>query len=127
MSSYLRLTVISLASFVLTCNAAMAAGVGAGKSFHGPTGLQLYSLRDLQKAEGMAAMLDKAQSLGFKYVEVAGTGDMSLAEFKKQLDQRGLVPISSLLAYERFRDDVESVAKDAEALGIQYVGCASIP
>ena len=131
MSNSLRLVVISLASSVLLCGVSMAAdavaGVVAGKCFKGPTGLQLYSLRDMQSAKGVAATLDKAKSLGFKYVEVAGLGGLSPAEFKKELDQRGLVPIGCHFPYERLRDDVEGVAKDAKALGLQYAGCAWIP
>ena len=127
MSSFLRLVVISLASSVLVCGVSMATDVGTGKCFQGPTGLQLYSLRDMQSAKGVPATLDKVKSLGFKYVEVAALGDLSPTEFKKELDQRGLVPIGSHFPYERFRDDVEGVAKDAKALGLKYAGCAWIP
>lgn len=127
MSCYLRLMAVALVSFVLVGSLAVAAEVGAGKSFRGPTGLQLYSLRDMQKAEGTIAMLDKTKAFGFKFVEVAGMGDVSPADFKKQLDQRGLVPIGSHFPYERLRDDIEGVAKEAKALGLEYAGCAWIP
>ena len=126
MLNLLRLTVMALESLVLTCGVAMAGDVGVGKSFHGPTGLQLYSLRDMQQAQGVAATLDKAKSFGFKYVEVAALGNLSPAEFKSQLDQRGLVPIGSHFPYARLRDDIEGVARDAKALGLPYAGCAWI-
>ena len=116
---------MAAASVFLASPAAAAAGdVGTSKSYHGPTGLQLYSLRDMQTAEGVEATLDKAVALGFKYVEVADLGKFSPAEFKQQLDRRGLVPIGRHFSYEQLRDDVESVARDAKALGIPYVGCA---
>jgi sugar phosphate isomerase/epimerase len=111
---------------VFACNLALADEVGVSKSFKGPTGLQLYSLRDMQKAKGVPATLDQTKSFGFKYVEVAGLGDLSPAEFKVQLDKRGLVPIGSHFPYARLRDDIEGVARDAKALGIPYVGCAWI-
>jgi sugar phosphate isomerase/epimerase len=123
---------IILLGLVLGCSmaiaerVAVAEGVGTSRSFHGPTGLQLYSLRDMQQADGVTAMLDKARAFGFKYVEVAGLGNLSPAEFKTQLDQRGLVPIGCHFPYARLRDDIQGVVRDAKALGLPYVGCAWI-
>jgi sugar phosphate isomerase/epimerase len=126
MSIVLRLNVMALVLPVLACGMAVAADVGVSKCFKGPTGLQLYSLRDMQKSQGVAATLDAAKAFGFKYVEVADLGGLSPAEFKTQLDQRGLVPVGSHFPYARLRDDVEGVARDAKALGLPYVGCAWI-
>jgi sugar phosphate isomerase/epimerase len=126
MSHSLRCIVFALALLTLVSRAAMAGEVGQGKSFKGPTGLQLYSLREMADKEGITAMLDKTKSLGFTYVEVAALGKFTPAEFKAQLDQRGLVPIGSHFPYERLRDDIEGVARDAKALGLRYVGCAWI-
>jgi sugar phosphate isomerase/epimerase len=111
---------------VLVCGVAMADGVGTSKSFKGPTGLQLYSLRDMQQAQGTIAMLDKAKSFGFKYVEISGSGNISQAEFKAELAKRGLVPIGSHFPYARLRDDIDGVIKDATAMGLPYAGCAWI-
>ena len=126
-----RVLVISLVSSLLMCSLSVAAdtdtGVGTGKCFKGPVGLQLYSLRDMQTAQGVPATLDKVKSLGFKYVEVAALGDLTPAEFKKELDKRGLVPIGRHFPYDQLRDNIEGVAKDAKALGLKYVGCAWIP
>jgi sugar phosphate isomerase/epimerase len=80
----------------------------------------------MQKAQGVAAMLDKTRELGFKYVEVAGLANLSPAQYKAELDRRGLVPISTHFPYERIRDDVEGCARDAKALGVRYIGCAYI-
>jgi sugar phosphate isomerase/epimerase len=123
----LRCMVITLTLLTLVTGMAMAGDVGQGKSFKGPTGLQLYSFRDMAEKEGVEAMLDKTKALGFKYVEVAALGKFTPAEFKAQLDQRGLVPIGSHFSYERLRDDIEGVARDAKALGLRYVGCAWFP
>ena len=102
------------------------AGVGEGQSFKGPTGLQLYSLRDMFKKEGVAPTLDKVRQWGFKYVELAGTYGMAPSEFKAELDKRGLVPIAGHFPYNRLRDDIGAVVKEAEALGLLYAGCAWI-
>lgn len=99
---------------------------GNGLSFKGPVGLQLYSLRE-QFGKDVAATLDQVRSLGIQYVELAGTYKLPPEQFKAQLDARGLKPISGHFPYERFRDDVEGIAREAKALGLQYVGCAWIP
>ena len=116
-----------LVSLAFACGIVRAGDADAGKTYHGPTGLQLYSLRDMQSSQGVEATLDKAVALGFKYVEVAALGKFSPAEFKQQLDRRGLVPIGRHFPFDQLRDDVDGVARDAKALGILYVGCAWIP
>jgi len=80
----------------------------------------------MTKAEGPAATLDKARAFGFKYVEVADLGGWSPAEFKAQLERRGLVPIGRHYPYQQLRDDIDGVIRDAKALGLPYVGCAWI-
>jgi sugar phosphate isomerase/epimerase len=106
--------------------AAAAATVGVGRSFKGPVGLQLYSLRD-QFAKDVPGTLKFVQTLGFKEVELAGTYNLSPAQFREQLVAHGLRPISGHFPFERFRDDPEGVAKDAQALGLKYAGVAWIP
>ena len=95
-------------------------------TFHGPIGLQLYSLR-AQFAKDVEGTLKEVKKFGIKNVELAGTYNLSPGQFKEMLAARGLKPISSHFPYERFRDDAEGVAKDAKALGLQYAGCAWIP
>ncbi len=104
----------------------MSGEAGTSKDFKGPVGLQLYSLRNMQKSQGVAATLDKAKSFGVKYVEVADLGGLTPAQFKAELDQRGLVPIGRHFDYALLRDDIEGVVRDAKALGLPYAGCAWI-
>jgi sugar phosphate isomerase/epimerase len=122
-------TTIGLIALILLAAAhiqAQGGGVGESKSFHGPVGLQLYSLRDQFKDQGVIPVLDQVAKWGFKYVEVAGTYGMSIAEFKAELDKRGLVPIGSHFPYERLRDDIAGVIREAKEMGLIYVGCAWI-
>jgi sugar phosphate isomerase/epimerase len=105
---------------------APAMGVGESKSFHGPTGLQLYSLRNVFKDKGVSATLDIVKDWGFKYVEVAGTYGMTTAAFKAELEKRGLVPVGSHYPYDRLKDDIRGVITDAKEMGLCYVGCAWI-
>ncbi len=126
MRNTLKLAVPALIALFVMHSSSPAADVGQGKSYHGPTGLQLYSLRDMFKTEGVAPTLDLVQQWGFKYVEVAGTYGKTPSEFKSELDKRGLVAIGSHFPYNRLRDDIDGVIREAKELGIPYVGCAWI-
>jgi sugar phosphate isomerase/epimerase len=124
----MRILYRSLAvSLVLAAAPLFAAekNVGTGASFKGPIGLQLYSL-PAEFAKDLPATLDKVKSYGIKYVETAGTYNLAPVQFKEMLESRGLQPVSGHFPYDRYRDDIEGVAKDAKALGLKYAGCAWI-
>jgi sugar phosphate isomerase/epimerase len=78
-------------------------------------------------AKDVMAALARVRDFGFKYVELAGTYNLNPGEFKRRLNEHGLKPIAGHFPYERFRDDVEGVARDAKALGLRYAGIAWIP
>jgi sugar phosphate isomerase/epimerase len=99
---------------------------GTGSSFKGPIGLQLYSLRE-QFAKDVPATLDQVRAFGIKYVETHATYGLTPEKFRAELDARGLKAISGHFPYDQCRDHIEDVARDAKALGLQYVGCAWIP
>lgn len=104
-----------------------AAGpVGTGKSFKGPVGLQLYSLRDDFRKD-VRRTLDQVQKLGFRHVELAGTYGWLPRDFRVALLERGLDPVAGHFSYERWRDEPDFVIRDAKALGLKYAGCAWIP
>ncbi len=104
----------------------VASTKGTGPSFKGPVGLQLYSLR-AQFGKDVPGTLDEVKSLGIQYAELAGTYKVPPAEFKAQLAARGIQPVSGHFGYELFRDHLDQVVQEAEALGLQYAGCAWIP
>jgi len=112
----------------VTCLAAAAGkpSAGIGPGFKGPVGLQLYSLRD-QFAKNVPSTLDQVRGFGIEYVELAGTYNLTPEKFKEELVARGLKPISGHFPFERYRDDLEGVVRDAKAIGLQYAGCAWIP
>lgn len=114
----------------LVCSQASAADAsaktGVGPSFKGPIGLQLYSLRG-DFAKDVPGTLAKVRGYGIKNVELASTYGLAPEQFKALLKANDLKPISGHFAYERYRDDAESVAREAKALGLQYAGCAWIP
>jgi sugar phosphate isomerase/epimerase len=121
-------SLLTVMFFLAAASPALAADVAsADKSsgFNGRLGLQLYSLR-AQFAKDVPGTLDKVRDMGFKYVETAGTYGMPPDKFKKELKSRGLTVVSGHFPYEKFRDDVEGIAREAKSLGVKYAGCAWI-
>lgn len=90
------------------------------------TGLQLYSLRN-QFAKDVPGTLAEIKGWGLKNVELAGTYNLTAAQFKSQLDTCGLIPISGHYSYEQYRTNLDYIISDAKIFGLQYVGCAWIP
>lgn len=105
--------------------AALRAETGIGPSFKGPVGLQLYSLRD-KFAKDVAGSLDEVKAMGFRYVELAGTYGMPPREFRRELESRGLKPVSAHYSFDEFATDVDKIAREAKELGVEYVGTAWI-
>ena len=120
-SLFCALALPSIAAFAADKHAA-----GLGPDFKGPIGLQLYSLR-AQFSNSVPTALDQARRFGIEYVELAGTYNLLPEKFREQLAAKGLKPISGHFPFERYRDDVEGIARDAKTLGLQYAGCAWIP
>jgi len=115
-------------SFVLLWLACSFASCCATRAadFKGPVGLQLYSLREQFKKD-VPGTLDEVKQFGIKNVELASTYGLSPEQFRDELRKRRLEPISAHYGFEKYRDDVESIAKEAKILGLKYVGCAWIP
>jgi sugar phosphate isomerase/epimerase len=112
------------AVFLNGCQSASPSDTGA--RFKGPVGLQLYSLR-AQFKKDVPGTLDEVKSFGIKHVELATTYGLPPAKFKEELNARGIEAVGGHFPFEKYRDDVESVAREAEALGLKYTGCAWIP
>jgi sugar phosphate isomerase/epimerase len=108
---------------VLATLAGCAAPAGSTSPDLSP-GLQLYSLRDTFKAQGVAAGLDRTKDFGFTLVELAGTYGLPPADFLKLLAERGLKPVSGHFPWDRWKADPEGVAAEAKALGLEFAGCA---
>lgn len=108
----------------LAITSAPAADVGTGKSFKGPVGLQLYSLRAQFKDNGVPKTLDTVKGFGIRYAELAGTYDLKPEQMKAELDARGIKAVAGHFPYKRFKEDPNGVALEAKALGLEYAGCA---
>lgn len=103
-----------------------AKGVGTSASFHGPVGLQLYTLRDVL-AQNVGFGLQCARNFGFREVELAGTYGVAPEKFHEMLGRFSLKAISGIFDYDRFVTDPQGIVAEAKALGLQFVGIAGMP
>ena len=92
-----------------------------------PIGLQLWSVRELFKAEGVPATLARVKAMGISHVELAGTADLPREAFKAELDTAGLTAISMHIDIEALLKDPAKFIDDAKFFGVQYVGNAWFP
>ena len=92
-----------------------------------PVALQLYSLRESFKAEGVPVTLAKVKAMGISHVELAGTADLSREAFKTELDKAGLTPVSMHIDIDALLKDPARFIDDAKFFGVQYVGNAWFP
>ncbi|SKB02280.1 Sugar phosphate isomerase/epimerase [Prosthecobacter debontii] len=111
----------TVTAFFLTTSALTHAEEG---KFTASPGLQLYSLRSQFKLKGVSRTLDTVKSFGIQLVELAGTHEMPIPEFKKELESRGLKAVSAHYPYKRWQTEPDAVAQEAKELGLEYAGCA---
>lgn len=104
----------------------MSQTISLSGDFDGPLGLQLWSVREAA-ADDAIATLKTVHDFGIREVETAGSYGLSIVAFRKQLDAAGLKATAMHAGYEQFRDSIDVVLSDAEALGAKYVGAAWIP
>lgn len=103
-----------------------AKGAGTSRSFPGPLGLELYSLRDFLETN-VPLGLQTARCFGFLEVELPGTLGVEPEVLRSMLSNHGLKPVSALWDYETFAEHPERVIDEAEALGVEFAGTAWIP
>ncbi len=89
-------------------------------------GLQLYSVRDLMKAD-LPGTLRKVAQIGYKEVEFAGYFGRSPAQIRALLKQNGLTSPSSHIGLDILEKDSISAFADAKAIGHQWVTMPYIP
>ncbi|HYC70285.1 MAG TPA: sugar phosphate isomerase/epimerase [Opitutaceae bacterium] len=89
-------------------------------------GLQLWSVRDAAKAD-LPGTLDKVKSWGIRTVETAGSGTLTIEEYKKLLDERGLKAPSMHAGGDRLNKEMDKVLHEAKVLGVKYIVCPWYP
>jgi sugar phosphate isomerase/epimerase len=89
-------------------------------------GLQLYTVRDLMKAD-LPGTLRKVAQIGYKEVEFAGYFGRSPAQIRALLKQNGLTAPSSHIGLDILEKDSVRAFADAKAIGHQWVTMPYIP
>ncbi len=118
-----------LAAVAFSCSLTLAADktAGTGPSFKGPLGLQMYSLR-FYSPSNLLGKLDKVQEYGLKSIEGgAPARGMSVEEFFKELDKRGIKLVSTGTDYARLKSNPDAAVESAKKMGVKYVMCSWIP
>lgn len=87
----------------------------------GHAGIQLYAVKDSLAADP-AATLRRIRAIGFREVETAGFAGLAASEFRRLLDDSGLVAPS---AHLDFSDPAAAFAQ-AHALGARYAASGSL-
>jgi sugar phosphate isomerase/epimerase len=88
-------------------------------------GLQLYTVRDLMKAD-FDGTLAKVAEIGYKEVEFAGYFDRSPQQVKAALAKVSLVSPSAHFNSSYLGDQWPGVLESANAIGQQYVVCSFV-
>jgi sugar phosphate isomerase/epimerase len=83
-------------------------------------GLQLYTVRDLMKAD-LPGTLAKVAEIGYKEVEFAGYFGRTPAEIRDLLSKNGLTAPSSHIPLEVLEKDSQKALADAKSIGHEWV------
>jgi sugar phosphate isomerase/epimerase len=89
-------------------------------------GLQLYTVRDLMKAD-FDGTIAKVASIGYKEVEFAGYFGRTGQQVRAACDKNGLEPISTHVQYDELDDKFPSVIETSKTIGLKYIVCPWIP
>ncbi len=89
-------------------------------------GIQLYNIRDeISSPESFKAALKKVAEIGYDAVETAGYHGLSKEDFKKTLDENGLVALSCHISTNHLENELEETLSYAHFAGMKYVVLAS--
>ena len=89
-------------------------------------GLQLYTVRDLMKAD-LPRTLAKVAAIGYKEVEFAGYFGRTPAQIRALLRRHGLTSPSTHLPFDSLETSWQKQLDDAKAVGHHWATIASIP
>jgi sugar phosphate isomerase/epimerase len=121
------LATLGVAALGIASRDALADGVFlAPKRKLKKVGLQLYTVRDLMKAD-LPGTLRKVAQVGYKEVEFAGYYGRSPAQIRALLKQNGLTSPSSHIGLDILEKDSVRAFADAKAIGHQWVTVPYIP
>jgi sugar phosphate isomerase/epimerase len=87
-----------------------------------PVSLQLYSIRDLTKADFAGAVAQVAE-IGYPAVELAGYGNLDAKGARAALDRAGLRVSGMHVGINPLRDEFDKVVEEARIVGSKDVIC----
>jgi sugar phosphate isomerase/epimerase len=91
-----------------------------------PVALQLYTVRDeLQK--DFVGTMTKVAAIGYRSVELAGTGGLPASELSKLFDSLGLAVVGSHVSLQLLESSLEAELDFYEELGAPYIVCPYMP
>jgi sugar phosphate isomerase/epimerase len=91
-----------------------------------PVGLQLYTVRE-DAARDFVGTLEKVAAIGYRAVELAGYGPLSVPELRATLDRLGVTVAGSHVALARLEAELAQVIAECQVLRCPYVVCPVLP
>jgi len=107
-------------------NAEAAGAVLAPRRKLKKVGLQLYTVRDMMKAD-LPGTLHKVAAIGYKEVEFAGYFGRTPAQIRELLHKNGLTSPSTHIPLDVLEKDSVRAFADAKAVGHQWVTVPFLP
>lgn len=88
-------------------------------------GVQLYTLRDfMQTPKDMAATLKKVASMGYRQVQISGIGPVDAMDFKRMLDDAGLIATGHHCGLSDLRGDLIDLVDKLHIWNVNYSAVA---
>ncbi len=123
---FLKMSATGSVAMMLLGSAGCASGAGKDRKSFG-VGIQLYSIRDAMTAD-VPGTLKKVSDIGYKNLELAGYSNgkfygFSPADFKKIVNDLGLIPLSSHTQVESASISLDKAKLMADAhaeLGVKF-------
>jgi sugar phosphate isomerase/epimerase len=82
--------------------------------------LQLYTVRDFA-TDNLEKTLREVKKMGYDFVELAGTYDLKAAEFRKLLDEIGLVANSAHVQFNALEENLHGTIAEYKQIGCEYI------
>ncbi|MHC4884474.1 MAG: sugar phosphate isomerase/epimerase family protein [Planctomycetota bacterium] len=103
----------------------MAKKVSKKKAAPMRLGVQLYTLREyMQTPKQMATTLKKVAKMGYTQVQISGIGPVDALDFKKMLDDAGLVATGHHCGMADLRSDLIGLIDKLHAWNVDYTAVA---
>jgi sugar phosphate isomerase/epimerase len=88
--------------------------------------LQMYTLRN-EAEKDFSGTLRAVADVGYRHVELAGTGGFGSATLRKQLDSLGLKVSGAHVSLDEVQNEIDGVIDFYKTLGAPFIVCPWIP